>query len=237
MQNILLTIGARGGSKGFRSKNIRDLAGRPLICYTIEQALKWGKAKHVIVSTDLDKIAYVSKKCGAEVPFMRPDMLATDTAAKLPAIRHAVLESERIFGEKYEIIVDLDATAPIRTIEDLDNCLRIFINDRPDTLYSVVYAHKNPYFNMVEENDDGNYALSKKLGKTIVRRQDAPKVYSLNASIYFYNRDYLLNEKNNTCLTDNSKIYIMDDIAGIDIDREIDFKFIEFLINEGLVQL
>ena len=237
MENILVTIGARGGSKGVKNKNIRNLAGKPLIYYTIKQALEWGKAKHVVVSTDSDEIASVSKQCGAEVPFMRPDILAADTAAKLPAIRHALLESERIFCEKYEIIVDLDATAPIRAIKDLDNCLKIFVNERPDTLYSVIYAHKNPYFNMVEENDDGNYVLSKKSGNTIIRRQDVPKVYSLNASIYFYNRDYLLNEKNNTCLTDNSKIYIMDDIAGIDIDREIDFKFIEFLIKEGLVQL
>jgi CMP-N,N'-diacetyllegionaminic acid synthase len=237
MQNILLTIGARGGSKGVKNKNIRNIAARPLICYTIEQALKWGKAKHVIVSTDSDEIAHISKKCGAEVPFMRPDILATDTAAKIPSIRHALMECEKFFGEEYEIIVDLDATAPIRTLEDLDNCLEIFIKEKPDTLYSVVYAHKNPYFNMVEETGDGSYVLSKKLKNTIVRRQDAPKVYNVNASIYFYNRDYLLNEKNNTCLTDNSKIYIMDDIAGIDIDREIDFKFIEFLIKEGLVQL
>ena len=237
MQNILVAIGARGGSKGVKNKNIRDLDGKPLICYTIKQALNWGKAKRVVVSTDSEEIAHISKKCGAEVPFMRPDILATDTAAKLPAIRHALLESERIFGEQCEIIVDLDATAPIRTIDDLDKCLRIFINDRPDTLYSVVYAHKNPYFNMVEKNDAGSYVVSKKLGNSITRRQDAPKVYSLNASIYFYNREYLLNEENNTCLTANSRIYIMDDIAGIDIDREVDFKFIEFLIKEGLVQL
>ena len=195
MQNILVTIGARGGSKGVRNKNIRDLAGTPLICYTIEQALKWGKAKHVIVSTDSDEIAHVSKKCGAEVPFMRPDVLATDTAAKLPAIRHALLESERFFSEKYEIIVDLDATAPVRTIDDLDSCLEIFINGSLDTLYSVVYAHKNPYFNMVEKSDSGSYVLSKKLPNSITRRQDAPKLYNVNASIYFYNRQYILNEK------------------------------------------
>lgn len=237
MPNILVTIGARGGSKGVKNKNIRPLDGKPLICYTIKQALNWDKARRVVVSTDSAEIVHISKKCGAEVPFIRPDILAADTAAKLPAIRHALIESERIFDEKYEIIVDLDATAPVRTVKDLDNCLRIFINDRPDTLYSVINAHKNPYFNMVEKNDAGSYVLSKKLGNSITRRQDAPGVYSLNASIYFYRRDYLLNEKNKTCITDNSKIYIMDDIAGIDIDREIDFKFIEFLIKEELVQL
>ena len=237
MPNIIVTIGARGGSKGVRGKNIRKLNGIPLICYTIKQALNWGKAKRVVVSTDSDEIAYVSKKCGAEVPFMRPAFLATDTAAKLPAIRHALLETEGIFNEKYDIIVDLDATAPIRTIDDLNNCLNIFINDWPDTLYSVVKARKNPYFNMVEKNDSGHYVLSKKLENTIIRRQDAPKVYSLNASICFFKRDYFLNEKSKTCITNNSKIYIMDDIAGVDIDREIDFKFVEFLIREGIIKL
>ena len=237
MKNILITIGARGGSKGVKNKNIRDLAGKPLICYTIKQALNWGKAKRVIVTTESAQITKISKKCGAEVPFQRPDFLANDTAAKLPTIRHALLKCEEIYHENYDIIVDLDATAPIRNVNDLNNCLKMFYKNKPDTLYSVVNAHKNPYFNMVEKNNEGSYTLCKKLENIIIRRQDAPKVYNLNASIYFYNREYLINEKNNTPITENSIIYIMDDIAGIDIDREIDFKFIEFLIKEGLVRL
>ena len=237
MDNILLTICARAGSKGVKNKNIRMLNGKPLISYTIKQGLKWKKAQRVIVSTDLVEIASISKKYGAEVPFIRPNGLATDYAAKLPVIRHALLQCESIYNEQYSIIVDLDPTAPVRKIDDLDNCLEMFQKEKCDTLFSVVEAHKNPYFNMVEIYPDGKIRLSKPLNNSMVRRQDAPKVYSLNASIYLYSREYLLNENNTTCISDNSAIYIMDEIAGIDIDREIDCEFIDFLIREGFVSL
>ena len=234
---ILAIAAARGGSKGVKNKNIRLLANEPLIAYTINQIKKWGKFEKFIVSTDSAAIADIARGLGVDVPFMRPPELATDTSGKIEALRHAFKSAEEYYNTKFDALIDLDATAPIRTLQDLDNCLDIFIKDKPDTIYSVVRAHKNPYFNMVEKNSDGHYVLSKSLGSNIKRRQDAPEVYSLNASIYLYKREFILNDKNDTCLTANSRIYIMDDIAGIDIDREVDFKFIEFLIKEGLVQL
>lgn len=237
MQKILVVIGARGGSKGVKNKNIKPLLGKPLIAYTIEQAKRWGKAAHIVVSTDSEEIARVAKEAGAEVPFLRPAKFASDEASKGLALHHALVECEKIFKERFDIIIDLDATAPIRKAEDIEACLKMFLSERPTTLFSVVKAHKNPYFNMVEKDSQGRVHVSKKLGKELARRQDAPDVYAMNASIYIYGRDYVLSSPDPSPYSDNTKIYIMDDYAGTDIDREIDFKFIEFLLKEGVVKI
>jgi len=233
-QKILCTICARGGSKGIKDKNIRDLAGKPLISYTITQALRWGKAEYVVVSTDSLRIAEVARQFGAQVPFMRPSSLAGDKAPKILAIRQALIESENIFGGKFDIVVDLDVTAPLRRISDLDNCLMVFLRRRAKTLFSVVKAHRNPYFNMVEEAKDGFARLVKSLPGGIRRRQDAPRVYDMNASIYFYRRDFLLRDKSLTPFSDRTAIYIMDDLSRYDIDSDTDLEFVEFLIKEGI---
>lgn len=230
---ILVVIAARGGSKGVKYKNIRPLSGKPLIGYSIEQALRWGKARHVVVSTDSHKIRDIARRYGAEAPFIRPKKLAGDNTPKLPVIRHALIESERLFNERYDIVVDLDATAPIRQLKDLDNCLSLFIKKKPTTLFSVVKAHRNPYFNMVEKKSDGFIKLSKKLPHKVVRRQDAPEVYSMNASIYFYSRKFLIQHNHITPFSKRTAVYIMDDLSAFDIDREIDFRFIDFLIKQG----
>lgn len=237
MHRILVTVCARGGSQGVKGKNIRLLNGKPLISYTIAQALNWDKASRVVVSTDSEEIASIGRGYGAEVPFIRPNDLATDRAGKVSVIRHALLESERIYKEKYDIIVDLDVTAPIRTIQDLDSALELFDVKNPKILFSVVAAHKNPYFNMVEIDRHGKAHLSKIPVDPVLRRQDAPAVYSMNASIIMFRRDFLLDESNCSAQSDNSIVYEMSEFAGIDIDREIDFKFIEFLVKEGVVVL
>jgi len=232
--NILCTICARGGSKGVKNKNIRPLSGKPLIAHTIEQALRWGRAKHVIVSTDSKDIADVARAYHAEVPFIRPERLAADNAPKVPSIRHALIESEKLFKEKYNIIVDLDVSAPLRRIKDIDNCLKMFLGKRPKTLFSITPSRKNPYFNMVEKRGDGFVELSKKPPKAVIARQRAPKVYSINGSIYLYSRDFLLNPKNILPFSDKTAVYVMGELSARDIDTEIDFKFIEFLIREGI---
>lgn len=235
--NILITICARGGSKGVQGKNSRLLAGKPLIAHSIGQARDWKRAKKVLVSTDSPAIASIARDFGAEVPFLRPDELARDDSDKLLVIQHACQEAEKAFQTKFDIIVDLDATSPFRTKEDLENCYQLFVKKKPLTLFSVVRAHKNPYFNMVEVNQDGYATLSKPLSRKICRRQDAPLVYAMNASIYFFDRDYLINPKTVSPFSERTVPYVMDDISGFDIDREIDFKFAEFLIQEGLFQL
>ncbi len=232
MDNILVTICARGGSKGVKGKNIRPLCGKPLIAWTIGQVRRWNRIEDLVVSTDSPEIADVAREFGAKVPFMRPKELALDTSPKFPAIRHAVRESERLFGKKYSIVVDLDASSPLRRVEDLESCLRRFQEVRPFSLFSVVRAHRNPYFNMVEEDGQGFVRLVKE--SSAHRRQDAPAVYDMNASIYFFQRNYLMDEKNLGPVSSRSIVHMMDDISGLDIDREVDFKFVEFVIKEGL---
>ena len=227
---ILGTICARGGSKGIKNKNIRDLLGKPLIAYTIEFLKNWGKIDRLVCSTDSKEIADIAKKYGAEIPCLRPSELATDTVSKIPVIQHILKICEQQDHCKYDIIIDLDPTAPLRKNKFLDESLKKFLNSDANNLFSVVEAYKNPYFNMVEVDNMGYAHLCKK--GSFVRRQDAPKVYELNASIYIYRRDFLL--KNDSLYSDKSIMYEMPEIASIDIDREIDFLFIEFLLKKGV---
>jgi len=233
-ENILVVIAARGGSKGVKNKNIRDLGGKPLIAHTIELAKRWNRADRIICSTDSDMIAEVARKYGAEIPFKRPSHLAGDDVGKVPVIRHAALEAEKAYKKDYGIVVDLDATSPIRKNTDLDNCLELFKNKRPKTLLSVVHSRKNPYFNMLEEREDGRVDFCKKIEKDLLTRQGSPRVYDANASIYFYRRDYLMDERNKTVISDDTIAYVMDDLSAFDIDTEMDFRFVEFLIKERI---
>lgn len=237
MNQILLTICARGDSRGIKNKNIRLLKGKPLISYTINQALQWGRAAHVIVSTDSPKIAEISRKFGAEIPFIRPRNLATDSTPKLKSIRHALLKCEAFYKKEFNIIVDLDPTAPVRKTEDINKSFHLFLKYRPKSLFSVVNAKKNPYFNMVEKDNGGRVHISKRANNLINRRQDSPQVYEMNASIYIFRRDYIMNAKNTSSISDDSIMYLMNDISSVDIDREIDFKFVEFLMEKSIVTI
>ncbi len=208
-----------------------------MIAHTIAQALHWGKATKVVVSTDSEEIAKIARRYGAEVPFMRPSHMATDKAGKFPVTVHTLKTCEKIYQTKFNVVVDLDATAPVRTVQDLDNCLALFLKHRPNNIFSVVPAHKNPYFNMVELSPSGRVRLCKPLKTSIKRRQDAPVVYDVNASIYMYDRDYLLKTKKLSVINQRCMFYVMRDESGFDIDREVDFKFLEFLAKEKIIQL
>jgi CMP-N-acetylneuraminic acid synthetase len=227
---ILGTICARGESKGVKNKNIRNMLGKPLIAYTIEYFKKWDKADRIVCSTDSIEIADIAKKYGAEIPFMRPSELASDTISKIPVLQHIVNTCEKQNNCKYDIIVDLDPTAPLRKYKFLEEAFKKFVDSDADNLFSVVKAYKNPYFNMVELDKRGYAQLSK--AGSFVRRQDAPRVYALNASIYIYKRDFLL--ITNSVFSDKSIIYEMPEIASFDIDRENDFLYIEFLLKNGV---
>lgn len=236
--NILVLVCARSGSKRVKNKNIRDLAGKPLISYAINLAKKWGKAKRIICSTDSKIIAKIAKEYGVEVPFIRPEELATDTSGKVDVIRHAFKESQKFFNETYDVIVDLDVSSPLKNVEDLNNCLKIYKERSPEILFSVTKARRNPYFNMVELDNQGRVKLSKELEKSVLRSQDAPKVYDMNASIYFYSKEFLLDvNKKHPLSTEKAAIYVMGELASVDIDSELDFKYIEFLIKEEVIKL
>ena len=124
MSNILCTICARGGSKGVKNKNIKELKGKPLIAYTIEQAKASGLFEHIVISTDSDDIANVAKEYGAEVFFKRSEEMASDTAGKLDVIKDAFEKSEKYYNKTFDYLIDLDATAPLRIVEDIINSLK-----------------------------------------------------------------------------------------------------------------
>jgi len=228
---MLCSICVRGGSKGVKNKNIRLINGKPLIAYTIEQAKKSGLFEHVVISTDSDEIADVAKKYGGEVFFKRASELSHDKAAKIPVIRDALLRSEEYFGNKFDYVVDLDATSPLREVDDILKAFEVFKTKGYDNLFSVTSSHRSPYFNMIEVVD-GKVKLVKP--SSFIRRQDVPETYDMNASIYIWKRDVLLN--NDTLFLENTGIYVMPKERSFDIDDEIDFKIVEFLLKEKDVE-
>ncbi|MCG3663353.1 acylneuraminate cytidylyltransferase family protein [Aliarcobacter butzleri] len=230
MSNILCTICARGGSKGVKNKNIKELNGKPLIAYTIEQAKASGLFEYIVISTDSDDIANIAKQYGAEVFFKRSFEMASDTAGKLDVIKDAFKRSEEHYNKTFDYLIDLDATAPLRIVEDIINSFKQFKENDNDNLITAMPSRRSPYFNLVEQDKDGKVYLSKKLDSAVIRRQDAPKSYDMNASIYIWKRDIILNE--NSIFLEKTGLYVMPEERSIDIDNELDFKFVEFFMKE-----
>ena len=338
------------------NKNLRELHGKPLMAYTIEQALESDLFEHVVVSTESKKITETAKSFGAEAWFLRPIKMATDEAPKLPVIRHAFLEAEKHYKKQFDVLVDLDATSPLRNVEDITGAYRQFVEEDADNLITACPSRKNPYFNMVEVSN-GSIGIVKHLGlsKVIIganvtirealnalsnsgqkcliivnsnkqllgtlsdgdlrkailkgigidkpitkiynrnsvyltrdafettqikniflenkfdlipivdesnivvdfvvweeiftqdekvpnqlrnlslsnptRRQDAPKVYDMNASIYIWKRKALL--ENDTLYTDKTSLYVMPEKRSVDIDTELDWEFVEFITGRS----
>lgn len=231
MSNILCTICARGGSKGVKNKNIKELNGKPLIAYTIEQAKATNIFDHIVISTDSDNIANIGKEYGAEVFFKRNAEMASDTAGKLDVIKDAFIRSEEYYNKKFDYLIDLDATAPLRSVEDIINSFNQFKENDNDNLITAMPSRRSPYFNLIEQDKDGKVYLSKKLDSPVLRRQDAPKSYDMNASIYIWKRDVILNK--NSIFLEKTGLYVMPEERSIDIDSELDFKFVEFLMRNN----
>lgn len=222
----IATICARGGSTGVPGKNIRPLLGKPLIVYTIEQALACPEIDAVYVSTDSEAIAEVARRAGALIPFLRPVELASAEAPKIPVIQHLVnfVESQ---GVQIARVVDLDPTSPLRNVEDIRACLEMLDSDT-DVVITGYEAEKNPYFNMVELCPDGTVALCKQSPSEVVGRQYAPKVYAMNASIYVWHRNTL----DLGLWGGRVRLYIMPRERSVDIDTPLDFKVVELLMKE-----
>lgn len=229
MVNVLITICARGGSKGIPGKNIKLLNGKPLIAYTIESAMKF-QSLHpadIVVSTDDSDIKDVVRQLGVQV-YDRPDYLATDAAGKVDTITDVLVFQENKNDKKYDYILDLDVTSPLRTLEDLSQGFTIIKNDdEAYNIYSVNPANRNPYFNMVERKDNGYYHLVKE--GSFLSRQDAPAVFDMNASFYFFKKSFFTSGQK-TSTTTKSLIYVMPHVC-FDLDHNIDFEFMEFLMS------
>ena len=224
----IATICARGGSKGVPGKNIREINGKPLICWTIEQALSHPAIDEVYVSTDCNSIADIAKSSGARVPFIRPKSLATDDAAKLPVVRHLVdwvINNDGLVDR----IVDLDPTSPLRNASDISDCLKLLDQGAPAVI-TAYKSDKNPYFNMVEKNSDESVCLSKTLSfsDTPVSRQQAPPVYAMNASIYCWTLESLAKG----IWQDGLRLHEMPRERSIDIDDIIDFRLVELMMSD-----
>lgn len=229
---IVALVCARGGSKGVPRKNIRPLAGKPLIVHTIEAAKACPFFDAIVISTDDEEIAAIAREAGAIVPMLRPAELASDTAGKFDVFVHAIGMIDSHFGAKTDILVDLDVTTPFRDANDIRACVQVML-DHPETDSAVTatISHNNPYFNMFEADEQGYIHVSKKLETPIVRRQDAPMVYQLNAAVLAMRRSALLEKKK--IYTDKSRVCVIDDDHAVMIDSQTDFAFAEFLAARG----
>ena len=226
---------ARGGSKGIPQKNLARLAGHPLIAYTIAVALACRFVDHIVLSTDDEAIAEAGRRYGAAVPFLRPAELALDDTAKIPVLQHAVREIERGLGRAVGIVLDLQPTSPLRTVEDVERCWSAAQQPATDVALTVAPARSNPYYNLVEPY--GGYVVtSKPAARVITRRQDAPPVYALTGSVYAYRRDALM-AGGAAVLGPRTRGVIVPEERAIDIDSAIDLKLLELLVRDGVVTL
>ncbi|MDD5041840.1 MAG: acylneuraminate cytidylyltransferase family protein [Candidatus Peribacteraceae bacterium] len=229
--NLLITLCARGGSKGIPGKNIRPVNGVPLIAYSIRHAQELAKktGADIALSTDSDEIRSVTVQYGLKSDYVRPAELATDTAGKIPVLRHLLLHEEQRRGKRYDFLLDLDVTSPLRTIADLEQAMALLEQDPAAlNLFSVSPARRHPAFNMVERGTDGYYHLCRHAADVIQSRQSAPPVYDMNASFYFYRRAFFDTERR-SAVSERSLVYAMPHLC-FDLDEPEDFDYFAYLL-------
>jgi len=222
-------IFARGGSKGCPGKNIRLLHGRPLIAYSIDAGKNSSYIRNIFVSTDDPKIAEVAQAYGAIVPFMRPAELAQDASPEHKAWQHAVnwMKNQTEYP-MMDIMVSLPTVAPLRTFEDVDAGIKVFLEGNADVVISVTEAARHPCFNMVKKDENGYVSLLMP-SQHVTRRQDAPKVYDIAPAFYILNANFVLQVSS---YLDGKVLGIeIDPMCGIDIDTELDFLIAETIFK------
>lgn len=231
MMKVLAIIPARGGSKGVPHKNILDINGKPLIGYSIEvglQAKQMGYIDEVIVSTDDEEIANISKKWGANVPFLRPDYLSNDTAKSVDVMIHAY-EFYKDQGIEYDALLLLQPTTPLRTVEDIKESLEIFENEKVSSLIS---CYKEEYIcDLVSYHKDGNLAIAlneKHNGGG--RRQELPDLYVRNGAIYITSVEQMMNNKR--VFDDVPAMYVMPKDRSVNIDCMDDVEMLRWKLSK-----
>ena len=225
MKNIAI-IPARSGSKGVKDKNIRDFCGKPLMAYTIEAALKSGEFGEVMVSTDSEKYAEIAKKFGANVPFLRSEATASDTASSWDMVDEVLLNYKKL-GKRFDTFCLLQPTSPLRTAENIKEAYRIYKDKADFAVVSVCEAEHSPLWcgHLPVNHEFINFVQPENLKQ----RQAGRKFYRLNGAIYIVNIDKF--EKDRQLYKSGSFAYIMSQEKSIDIDTEIDFKISEILLN------
>ena len=230
--NARAYIFARGGSKGVPRKNLRLVAGKSLLCRAIECARACRHVSSVVVSTDDQEIADAALRHGAEVPFMRPAHLASDTAAEWLAWQHA-LEHAGVTGQSspFEAFLCVPATSPLRLPQDLDACIeRLFADHNTDMVITVRPAERHPSFNMVRVDHNNAAQLAMPLPRGVTRRQDAPPLFDITTVAYAAKPRFILNARS---MFDGSvKAVVIPQERALDIDTEYDLKIAQFLLEE-----
>lgn len=231
----LALITARGGSKGVPRKNLRLLDGKPLVGWAIETALAVRDRLYgIVVSTEDAEIAEACAKFGAEVPFVRPAELATDDAASLPVMQHAVSFIERRDGVKMDWVLLLQPTSPFRTPRDIAACLEIAAAGECDSVVSIAPISKHPAF--AKKIDDNGFLVgfSGEVPEGL-RRQDArPPAYMRNGAIYLTRRDVLM--EGNSIYGTRVRPYLMPELRSVNIDNELDFVIAQAILDKGWLE-
>lgn len=233
----LITICARGGSKGIPGKNIKPLDKKPLIYYTLKMADEYARLNpgtDIYLSTDSVEIKKAVKNLdfpSVNLDYERPSKLATDSAGKLDVIKDVLEYAESKNNVVYDNVLDLDVTSPLRDLRDLEIAFSQLHEDhKAFNIFSVNPADRNPYFNMVEHKENSPYIKLCKEG-AFLTRQSAPKVYDVNASFYIYKKRFF-EEKNKSPITASTLVYVMPHIC-FDLDHDLDFEFMSFLLKEN----
>lgn len=228
-KKLLAIIPARGGSKGIPKKNIKILAGKPLIAWTIEEAKKSQYIDRLILSSDDTEIIHTAKQYDCDVPYIRPSELAQDDTPGIDPVLHAL----NTLPEKYAYVVVLQPTSPLRTVEDIDGCIEYCINKNANACVSVSEPAKSPYWSF-SISDSGTLVPLIDTGGIIPCRQDLPKVYALNGAVYVARVSWL--KDNKTFITRETIGYVMNKERSFDIDDEVDFRIVEYLITSQPLQ-
>lgn len=226
----ICTITVRGGSKGVPGKNWRELAGVPLYAHSVRHAVDSGLFDRIAVTSDATQVLDTALSFGATDVVVRPAELASDSAGKVPSILHAVLEVERRRGVAFDTVVDLDATSPLREVSDIVGAVELLESSGAESVITGAPAHRSPYFNLVEvDGGTGTVAVSKSLAAGILRRQDAPPTFDMNASVYVWRRDAL--EVDPRVFYPTTRLFEMPVERSHDIDSELDFEYVGWLLE------
>lgn len=228
---IVALICARGGSKGLPRKNVRPFVGKPLIAHSIEMALKSNFIADVVVSTDDEEIARVAKNYGASVPFMRPANLSGDSAPEWHVWQHALswLSGQ---GRDIEALVVLPPTAPLRSLDDVNGAIEMFLQKKCDGVVCGTDAHRNPFFNMVTIDNNQRCALAMSGAARFTRRQDAPTFYDLTTVCYVMSPDYITHHQH--LFDGDIRMFHVPVERSVDIDTIFDFELAEFIHQKTL---
>ena len=218
--NILGVTLARGGSKGIKNKNLVEIKGKPLIFYTIKEALKTKEITNYIVSTDSSKIKKVAQKYKANVPFLRPKKFSKDNSSSASALKHALIECEKIFNKKFDYVVELMATNPLKKAQDIKSVIKILLKNKSDSVIAVnqLFDHHPARIKKIIKGKLYDFAVKEKLES---RRQDLkPNAFVRSGSIYAMSRRYVMNEKR--YFSGKSLAYILPLERTINIDDKND---------------